>query len=495
MTNIDELTDDNRSFFWPAIVIGFLLVSISMDLLDFGLNQRRDDVAFAAGIGILLWAFGGRAFVDHPMFVMGGSAAIAVIILFSIWNKSDGDYAILQIDGVSEESNLSVHGYSEFYSKYIDSNTFEFIAMDKHLAPTQKISITLAMPNEADIVFMCIDKTRLTQNIGRPDPVFWTIDENSFSLTDSETRKITAVGECADHKRTSPRSWIPKLISEAFADDSPDGSVLEELKKLNSDSPHERMRSRNALPSYGLEAVAPLIEELIEADDNPRLQASILIVLIDLAWNVPANDTEAFSTIPPEDLEEVFKFAIHENRLIRLYVLELLSIILNEDVLSVTDKERIATVAASIFASADSDAKREGLLSVIRHLSIGDFSSDIRKRIASTLGIVRDSQQLEPETKSEIDALIKVAEGGEPKYWVIVGSYLDRQNAVGHAKQINKESAELAAFVGKKRPGNEFYPVIVGDYVNSQQADQLVAEALDLDSVTEAFLSSYAGRR
>ena len=103
------------------------------------------------------------------------------------------------------------------------------------------------------------------------------------------------------------------------------------------------------------------------------------------------------------------------------------------------------------------------------------------------------------ETKSDKSAIIQGIElffgyGKEPqKYWVVVGSYIDRAEAEVHAERINKEEPSLRAFVGNSRPGNKYLPVIVGGYLPLDEARAIMRKARALDSVDDAFLSAYSG--
>lgn len=85
--------------------------------------------------------------------------------------------------------------------------------------------------------------------------------------------------------------------------------------------------------------------------------------------------------------------------------------------------------------------------------------------------------------------------GKEPKrYWVIVGSYEDRSDALAFAEKINQETPELNAWVGAKIPPNEYYPVIVGSYNFFSDADKLRERALETNTISDAYLSPGAIR-
>ena len=94
-----------------------------------------------------------------------------------------------------------------------------------------------------------------------------------------------------------------------------------------------------------------------------------------------------------------------------------------------------------------------------------------------------------------------VPEGSKPKfiprttakqrrYWVVVGSHQRREDADRQVKKINDESKEIRAFVGIKVPPNKYFPVIVGHYAPYPEAKNIKTEALKLEAVEEAYLSS-----
>ncbi len=81
--------------------------------------------------------------------------------------------------------------------------------------------------------------------------------------------------------------------------------------------------------------------------------------------------------------------------------------------------------------------------------------------------------------------------GKQPlKYWVIVGSYKDKEAAQQFAETINAEDSTLNAWIGLKTPGNDYYPVIVGDYSFLSEAKELKQKALATRSIKEAYFST-----
>lgn len=76
------------------------------------------------------------------------------------------------------------------------------------------------------------------------------------------------------------------------------------------------------------------------------------------------------------------------------------------------------------------------------------------------------------------------------RYWVIAGSYKDKDAAQQFADRINAEDKTLNAWVGIKLPGNDYYPVIVGDHVFLTEAKALKDKALATKTIKDAYFST-----
>jgi hypothetical protein len=85
--------------------------------------------------------------------------------------------------------------------------------------------------------------------------------------------------------------------------------------------------------------------------------------------------------------------------------------------------------------------------------------------------------------------------GSEPqRYWVIVGSYKDINAARQFADKINAEDKTLNARVGARMPDNNYYPVIVGNYIYLTAARELKSRALATKTINEAYFSTVKQR-
>lgn len=82
----------------------------------------------------------------------------------------------------------------------------------------------------------------------------------------------------------------------------------------------------------------------------------------------------------------------------------------------------------------------------------------------------------------------------EQRYRLIVGSYKNQTDAALKAEQIRKEDSALNVYVGQRMPDNQFFPVIIGDYIPLSDALKLQEKALSLKSVEGAYLSPFTYR-
>lgn len=79
--------------------------------------------------------------------------------------------------------------------------------------------------------------------------------------------------------------------------------------------------------------------------------------------------------------------------------------------------------------------------------------------------------------------------GKQPiRFRVVVGSFINKNDAQLYASSIKKEAPELNVRV-ERRPGNKYFGVIVGEYNYLSTANEIRKSTLQLQTVNEAFLS------
>ncbi len=86
------------------------------------------------------------------------------------------------------------------------------------------------------------------------------------------------------------------------------------------------------------------------------------------------------------------------------------------------------------------------------------------------------------------------------KYWVIVYSTKNKNQARVVATAVNSVDPQYKAFVGNRRPGNQYYPVIIGSQNNETNAKKLRNQADELlEKIPQikdaAYLDNYPNRR
>ena len=106
------------------------------------------------------------------------------------------------------------------------------------------------------------------------------------------------------------------------------------------------------------------------------------------------------------------------------------------------------------------------------------------------------SPECSPRTEFSIFDGLKLFFGAasEPRYRVIVGSYKNEQDAKKLADKITAEDPSFHAFVGRKAPCNDFYAVVVSQYLELTEAKRVLARVSKLKTVDDAYLSPYEDR-
>jgi hypothetical protein len=77
----------------------------------------------------------------------------------------------------------------------------------------------------------------------------------------------------------------------------------------------------------------------------------------------------------------------------------------------------------------------------------------------------------------------------DSRYHVIVGSFKSTDEAASLVKKVKSEDPTLNVYVGARAPGNDHYPVVVGDYLPYPEALKLKDKVLKFNSVEDAYLS------
>lgn len=134
----------------------------------------------------------------------------------------------------------------------------------------------------------------------------------------------------------------------------------------------------------------------------------------------------------------------------------------------------------------------------------GQLDTAVGPLIAS-VGIAPAYAQVEPSPPEAnkfatgLSVLLGFTSVEDQRYWVIVGSDPNLDQAKAFAEAINATAPQLDAFVGSRMPGNENYAVIVGGtdaYLPYSAAESLRKKATGLPIIrSDAYLSSFPDRQ
>ena len=97
-----------------------------------------------------------------------------------------------------------------------------------------------------------------------------------------------------------------------------------------------------------------------------------------------------------------------------------------------------------------------------------------------------------------LQSLIFGADATGKRYWVIAGSRKGLDEAKQYSDQLNRSDPNLKAFVGQRKAGNPYYPIVLGGpeaYLPVDQAKRLLATAIKNPLVPpDAYLSDFKER-
>jgi hypothetical protein len=160
------------------------------------------------------------------------------------------------------------------------------------------------------------------------------------------------------------------------------------------------------------------------------------------------------------------------------------------------EQKRIKVVALAVAAPAMittwSGGHKDNSI-VLNHLIVPSAYAQAADSVKEEINPVNPDATTEKSTWQQIQSGVGAffGYGKEPqKYWVIVGSYKEKDAAQQFADKINAEDKALNAWVGLKLPGNDYYPVIVGDYAFLSEAKELKRRALATKSIKDAYFST-----
>lgn len=484
--------------FWAGIVVGLLLTVGGFASLNGSLvGNTNGQLILCSGLGIVFGAFGSTGTAKYKGVVITGVAAIAIVLLVLVDYLIEDSYVELEITGDVDGAQIEVVG-DENYLGAPRERRHDFIIIGRQIRKSvMTVSISPPIEEEevdGEFLFECVRKEEIENHFGSGKIIQWRFDKKKGQLVDNNThRKIADVGGCPELADSTQRDtpWSQRLaeavsstfLSRAFAQEQKDTKIL--LQDLEAGSAYARRQAREMLAKQGLSAVRPMLDRLVAGRPNYRIRVGIIVAMTEMLRQNKGDRAKVSDLMTQDDLNAFVDASGDKDRTIRVYASEFLY-----DLGDV----RVIDPIFDRFTATD-DTGKYNLLVALQGIYPALDAKDrdvVGRKLADIRGTVG------PRTQELIDRMVANKTSAAQHYWVIIGSYTDQSKAQAHADRINEENPGLKAFVGKRQLNNEYYPVIVGNYVGRKQADALVKEALQLRSVreygTDPYLSAYADR-
>lgn len=478
---------DKISVFAAGIAVGFVLVvfgvlTISLALIPFTVAL----LILCCGLGIILGCFGATATVKFKGVVIAGSAAITIVLAMFVHERMVSEYVELEIGGDVREAKVEIFDGDLSILGAERRKAHRFIVMDEirrdHIIVEIK-PLGAAQPLE----FNCIEKKEVNDHFGMGKIVQWRFDQaKSRILAGNPPLKIGELGSCrvANNETSTGRETAQSgLIGSAFAAEA---STQQLLKDLESRSTFVRRSARDGLGKSGVTDLSVILNHWRANQDSYRVRLGVLVALSKMLSENKSLNKEISQQLSDGDIRGIVSDLSNTEPTIRVYASEFL--------FDLADPRAAPLIIDELSRANEKIAKD------LVHALEGSYNFlPQSERDAVNVGLSEIQSTVTPKIQELSSGILEQKSVREQKFWVVVGSYANKNSAVAQADSINKEDPSKRAFVGKRKPDNKFYPVVFGDYVLRDEAVSLVESANKFTAVREhgsaPYLSEYADRR
>lgn len=489
--------------FIAGILVGLIMTGFGFFLQSSQSNSAR--LIMVCGLGVVLGAFGSTATIKYKAYVVGGAAAIALVLGYFLQYLDNGEldkFVLVQVVGVPEGTRLEIYSDRNFYGAELD-RAHEFLVMQQHLR-SRHLGAVLTLPQDDSssenqiLELNCIKKLELLPFFQNRGTVFWTYDSESQALFNDKGAKITKQGSCrpsheeAGKNNSGNETVIGSLrrnlgqflpINSAFAASL--GDIQRYTKQLSSRSSLKRRKARQELSTIGPQSVKPLLDIYIRARKSDRTRIGILAALSKMIRKNKAKRRQISDDILIQHRRLLLTDAIHKNRSLRNYSAGFLSYL--------GDPRMVNPALDLILSRRLNENDITSLLNVIKG-SIRGLAPEGRKVVDDRLKTARAI--VGPKTQILIDQITFTARSGiEKKYWVVVGAFKSRKSAQRYANSVNQIDNNNKAFVGDPIPNVPFYRVLAGNYMPRPEAEKLRNKIAQNKRLRGAFLVDYPYQR
>ncbi len=487
------------------LFIAGILVGLAMTGFGFFLQQSSQSnsarLIMVCGLGVVLGAFGSTATIKYKAYVVGGAAAIALVLGYFLQHldKNQIDkFVLVQIVGVPEGAKLEMFSARNFYGAELE-RSYEFLVLQRHLN-SRHLGAVLTLPSEdaaeeGEILELnCIKKHEILPFAEKRETIFWSYDNDSQALFNDQGAKITKQGSCRSaheeaakdiEKETTVIGQLQQILTTGRAYAAGLGDIQRYTKQLSSRSSLKRRKARQELSTIGPQSVKPLLDIYIQARKSDRTRIGILAALGKLIRKNKAQRRKISDDILIHHRRLLLTDAIHKNRSLRNY---------SAGFLSYLGDSRMVNPALDLILSGQlNENDITSLLNVIKG-SIQGIAPEGRKFVDDRLKTARAT--VGPKTQILIDQITFTTRSGiEKKYWVVVGAFKSRESAQRYANAVNNIDNNNKAFVGDPIPNVPFYRVLVGNYSPRPEAELLQNKISQNKRLRGAFLVDYPYQR
>ncbi len=508
-SGLDKNSRANKNPKLDFLFIAGILVGLAMTGFGFFLQQSSQSnsarLIMVCGLGVVLGAFGSTATIKYKAYVVGGAAAIALVLGYFLQHLDKSEiekFVLVQIVGVPEGAKLEIFSARNFYGAELE-RSYEFLVLQRHLN-SKHLGAVLTIPSEDDateaeiLELNCIKKHEILPFVKDRETIFWSYDNDSQALFNDQGAKISKQGNCIPaHEATVTNTDTDKTVigylkrnlgqllpvNSAYAASL--GDIQRFAKQLSSRSSLKRRQARKELSTIGPQSVKPLLDIYIKARKSDRTRIGILAALGKMIRKNKAKRRQISDDISIQHRRLLLTDAIHKNRSLRNYSAGFLSYL--------GDSRMVNPALDLILTGQLNENDITSLLNVIKG-SIQDLAPEGRKAVDDRLKTARAT--VGPKTQILIDQISFTERSGiEKKYWVVAGAFKSQKSAQRYANSVNKIDINNKAFVGDPIPNVPFYRVLVGNYLPRAEAEKLRNNIAQNKRLRGAFLVDYPYQR
>ena len=404
-----------------AVVLGLILVAAGLLAKTMAQNlDVQSNVCLAAGIGLILAAFGGQANVKFGGIVLVGVAGIVGFLLWWLADqdrlKFDREVAIFSRDSfVSGRIALDPHQFGIIPEKkfYISegNNYFDFAV---RLADVKKGFTSLAITRVSKALPSCEQPAEDCQVpfvipsalflAAEKEPIYWSFQESKMAFYDGANQRVFGLdiplveplqtGEASLPSFFSMAAYAQEVTADAPVEAVVDPALAVALAQLQSEDADERRRARSDLANGPVQWAKPIADELLKDEDIYRVQLGTLVALAEMLREKKESAQSVRAALDTTHLQALVAASANSDRTVRIYAGEFLYDLADPRTLlptlnlanTVTDaniKYSLLFVASSAIQSADGDTKQQAL-SLLEQIKPG-AGTESQQLIAATI--------------------------------------------------------------------------------------------------------------